>query len=83
MVSSSPVDAALIVSRISNGEGLLSNNGASICNLLSGDATRSYFTTAVIKTEGGGLGDSQAFTGFFVCPTGFLRSFTLFLGEFV
>ena len=83
MVSSSPVDAALIVSRISNGEGLLSNNGASICNLLSGDATRSYFTTAVIKTEGGGLGDSQAFSGFFFSPSGYLRSFTLFLGEFV
>jgi len=83
MVSSSPVDAALIVSRISNGEGLLSNNGASICNLLSGDATRAYFTTAVIKTEGGGLGDSQAFSGFFFSPTGYLRSFTLFLGEFV
>ena len=82
MVSSSPVDAALIVSRISNGEGLLSNNGASICNLLSGDATRAYFTTAVIKTEGGGLGDSNAFMGFFFSPTGYLRSFTLFLGEF-
>jgi uncharacterized membrane protein YvlD (DUF360 family) len=82
MVSSSPVDAALIVSRLSNGEGLLSNNGASICNLLSGDATRSYLTTAVIKSEGGGIGDSNAFMGFFFSPTGYLRSFTLFLGEF-
>ena len=40
MASSNPADAALIVSRISNGEGLLSNNGASICNLMTGDATR-------------------------------------------
>ncbi len=83
MVSSSPVDAALIVSRLSNGEGLLSNNGASICNLLSGDATRSYLTTAVIKQEGGGIGDSNAFLGFFFSPTGYLRSFTMFLGEFI
>jgi uncharacterized membrane protein YvlD (DUF360 family) len=83
MVSSSPVDAALIVSRLSNGEGLLSNNGASICNLLSGDATRSYLTTAVIKSEGGGIGDSQAFMSFFFSPTGYLRSFSMFLGEFL
>jgi uncharacterized membrane protein YvlD (DUF360 family) len=82
MQSSNPVDAELIVKRISNGEGLLSNNGASICNLLSGDATRSYLTTAVIKSEGGGIGDSNAFMSFFFSPTGYLRSFTMFLGEF-
>ena len=82
MQSSNPVDAELIVSRISNGEGLLSNNGASICNLLSGDATRSYLTTAVIKSESGGIGDSNAFLSFFFSPTGYLRSFSMFLGEF-
>jgi uncharacterized membrane protein YvlD (DUF360 family) len=82
MASSNPADATLIVSRISNGEGLLSNNGASICNLVTGDATRSYLTTAAIKAEGGGIGDSQAFTSFFFSPTGYLHSFTLFLGEF-
>ena len=83
MVSSSPVDAGLIVSRVSNGEGLLSNNGASICNLMTGDAQRSYLTTAAIKAEGGGIGDSNAFMSFFFSPTGYLRSFTLFLGEFI
>jgi len=82
MASSNPADAMLIVSRISNGEGLLSNNGASICNLMTGDATRSYLTTASIKAEGGGIGDSRAFMSFFFSPTGYLRSFTLFLGEF-
>jgi uncharacterized membrane protein YvlD (DUF360 family) len=82
MASSNPADATLIVSRVSNGEGLLSNNGASICNLMTGDAARSYLTTAAIKAEGGGIGDSQAFTSFFFSPTGYLRSFTLFLGEF-
>jgi uncharacterized membrane protein YvlD (DUF360 family) len=82
MASSNPADAQLIVSRISNGEGLLSNNGASICNLMTGDATRSYLTTASIKAEGGGIGDSKAFMSFFFSPTGYLRSFTLFLGEF-
>jgi uncharacterized membrane protein YvlD (DUF360 family) len=83
MVSSSPVDAGEIVRRVSNGEGLLSNNGASICNLMTGDATRSYLTTAAIKDESQGIGESQAFLGFFLSPTGYLRSFTLFLGEFI
>jgi uncharacterized membrane protein YvlD (DUF360 family) len=83
MASSNPVDAMLIGSRITNGEGLLSNNGASICNLLTGDATRSYLTTAAIKAEGGGVGDSQAFLSFFFSPSGYMRSFTLFLGEFI
>ena len=82
MVSSNPNDAAEIVRRLSNGEGLLSNNGASICNLMTGDATRAYLTTAAIKELGAGLGDSQAFLGFFFSPNGYLRSFTMFLGEF-
>ena len=83
MVSSNPVDAGEIVRRVSNGEGLLSNNGASICNLMTGDATRAYLTTAAIKDESQGIGDSKAFQGFFMSPSGYLRSFTLFLGEFI
>ena len=83
MVSSNPVDAGEIVRRVSNGEGLLSNNGASICNLMTGDATRSYLTTAAIKDKSQGIGDSKAFLGFFLSPSGYLRSFTLFVGEFL
>jgi uncharacterized membrane protein YvlD (DUF360 family) len=83
MVSSNPVDAGEIVRRVSNGEGLLSNNGVSICNLMSGDATRAYFTTAVIKAEGGGIGESKAFLSFFMSPSGYLRSFTMFVAEFI
>ena len=83
MVSSNPLDATLIVSRISNGEGLLSNNGASICNLLTGDATRSLPDDGRDQGRGRGIGESQAFTSFFFSPTGYLRSFTLFLGEFI
>ena len=49
MVSSNPVDAGEIVRRVSNGEGLLSNDGASVGNLFSGDAVRSYITMATIK----------------------------------
>ena len=44
---------------------------------------------AVVPHDGGargglaGLGQSKAFMGFFFSPTGYLRSFTLFLGEFL
>jgi uncharacterized membrane protein YvlD (DUF360 family) len=83
MASSRPADAALIVERLSNGEGLLSNNGVSICNLVTGDAERSYLTTASIKDPEHGIGESRALTSFFFSPTGYLRSLTMFLGEFV
>ena len=82
MVSSNPADAAEIVRRLSNGEGLLSNKGVSICNLMTGDATRAYVTTGALKDASQGLGDSKAFLGFFFSPSGYLRSFTMFLAEF-
>src|SRR3954453_3703861 len=83
MVSSNPADAGELVRRLSNGEGLLSNDGASICNLVTGDATRAYITTAAIKDSEHGLGESSAFVGFFLSPNGYLRSFTMFVGEFL
>jgi hypothetical protein len=51
--------------------------------LVTGDATRAYLTTAAIKDESQGIGDSKAFLSFFFSPTGYIRSFTLFLGEFI
>ena len=50
---------------------------------MTGDATRAYVTTAAIKDQSQGIGDSKAFLGFFFSPNGYLRSFTLFLGEFI
>src|SRR4051812_3713398 len=82
-VSSKPADAAELVRRASNGKGLLSNDGVSICNLVTGDATRSYLTTAGLVDGSKGIGDSKAFYGFFLSPTGYLRSITLFLAEFL
>ena len=82
-VSSKPADAAELVKRHSNGEGLLSNDGVSICNLVTGDAGRTYLTTAGLVDGSKGIGDSKAFYGFFLSPTGYLRSFTLFLAEVV
>src|SRR5262245_32530469 len=83
MVSSNPKNAAEIVSRISDGEGLLSNDGVSICNLVTGDATRAYLTTAALAEGSKGIGDSNAFLSFFFSPTGYLRSLTLFIAEFL
>ncbi len=82
-VSSNPDDAAELIKRLSNGEGLLSNGGVSICNLMSGDAERAYMTAGTLKDKSQGLGDSQAFLGFFFSPSGYLRSISMFIGEFV
>ncbi len=81
LVSNHPADAIEIVRRASDGEGLLSNNGASIGNLVSGDAVRSYITMATIKDKSQGLGKSQTFLSFFASPTNYLHTIILTVGE--
>src|SRR3954451_10765465 len=83
MVSNHPEDATEIVRRASNGEGLLSNDGASVGNLVSGDAARSYITMATIKAPTQGLGQSRAWYSFFVSPDKYLRAAVLTIGEIV
>ncbi|MFI5225776.1 MAG: alkaline phosphatase family protein [Candidatus Limnocylindrales bacterium] len=82
-VSNHPEDAAEIVRRVSDGAGLLSNDGASIGNLCSGDAVRSYITMATIREAGQGLGQSRAFLSFFVSPYMYLHSIILTGGEVI
>ncbi len=81
LVSNHPADATEIVRRASNGEGLLSNNGASVGNLVSGDAVRSYITMATIKDPSQGLGHSHAWYAFFVSPDKYLRAAVLTVAE--
>jgi len=81
MVANHPDDALEVARRISNGEGLLSNNGASVGNLFSGDAARSYITMATIKDQGQGLGRSQTFLSFFASPYNYLSTIVRFIGE--
>ncbi len=81
MVANHPEDAAIVATRISDGEGLLSNNGASVGNLFSGDAARSYITMATIKDKGQGLGRSRTFFSFFASPYSYLRTVVLFMSE--
>ena len=81
MVANHPDDALVIGQRISDGEGLLSNGGASVGNLFSGDAARSYMTMATIKDKSQGLGKSQTFFSFFASPTNYLHTLVLFVAE--
>jgi len=74
MVANHPADAAEVATRISNGEGLLSNNGASVGNLFSGDAARSYITMATITDKSQGLGQSKTFFSFFASPYNYLST---------
>jgi uncharacterized membrane protein YvlD (DUF360 family) len=81
MVSNHPRDALEIVRRASNGEGLLSNDGASVGNLLSGDAVRSYITMATLEDGNQGLGRSTSFFSFFVSPYNYLHAIVRAVGE--
>lgn len=81
MVSSRPDDAAEIVRRASDGGGLLGRDGASVGNLVSGDAARSYITMATIKDPLQGLGRSQTFFSFFASPYNYLHTLVLTGGE--
>ena len=83
MVSNHPADATEIVRRVSNGEGLLSQGGASVNNLVSGDAVRAYLTMATISDRGQGLGESRAFTTFFLNPSGYLHTAVRFGAEVI
>ena len=81
MVANHPEDALEVATRISNGEGLCSNDGASVGNLFSGDAARSYITMATIKDKGQGLGQSQTFMTFFASPYNYLGTIVRFVAE--
>ena len=83
LVANHPKDAAQILARISNGQGLLSNNGASVGNLFTGDAPRCYLTMATLKDKSQGLGESHAFRGFFASPYGYLQMAARLIGEVV
>ncbi len=81
LVSNHPKDAAEIVRRASNGEGLLSNGGASVGNLVTGDASRSFMTMASLADGTRGIGSSRDFFGFFVSPFNYLTIIIRTIGE--
>jgi uncharacterized membrane protein YvlD (DUF360 family) len=83
LVANHPEDALEIAGRISNGEGLLSNDGASVGNLFAGDAVRSYISMATIKDKSQGLGRSQTYLRFFASPTNYLNTIVRSVAEII
>jgi hypothetical protein len=81
VVANHPPDAALIESRVSDGRGLLADDGVSISNLFSGDAPVSLLTMSGMKQPREGLGPSRSYAAFFTHPAGFLRAVILTVAE--
>jgi uncharacterized membrane protein YvlD (DUF360 family) len=79
LVANHPADAAEIVRRVSDGVGLLADGGASIGNLVTGDAPHSYLTMATITGSQGD--DERQLRGFFVTTVNYVRLLVLMVGE--
>ncbi|MGA7434259.1 MAG: phage holin family protein [Solirubrobacterales bacterium] len=72
IVTNHPRDAAEIESRQSDGNGLLSNGGASRANILSGDASVSMLTMSTVLERRGKIGHDYA--AYFARPYGVLKT---------
>jgi hypothetical protein len=83
MVSNHPKDAREIMRRVSNGDGLLANGGASIGNLLSGDAPRSFLTAATLDDPAKEIRRSHVLDWFFISPYSYIRWTLLSIGEVI
>ena len=82
LVANHPDDAAEIVHRVSDGTGLLADDGASIGNLVTGDAPRSYLTMATIAA-GSPADDGRRVRGFLATSVNYMRLVVLVAGEIV
>ncbi len=83
LVANHPEDATEIERRISNGQGLLSPGGASISNIFTGDGDRAFLVMSTIKVKERGLGDSDAFSWFFVSPYNYITMIGKYIVEVV
>ena len=83
LVANRPADAAVIEARVSDGHGLLADDGVSISNLFSGDAVTSRLTMSGLSAPGAGRGRSGDYAAFLTHPAGLARGLTLTVGEMV
>ncbi len=83
LVANRPDDAAVIEARVSDGRGLLADEGVSISNLFSGDAPTSLLTMSGLRQRSKGLGPSTSYAAFFTHPAGFARALVMTVGEMV
>ncbi|GIE81089.1 membrane protein [Actinoplanes philippinensis] len=74
MVSNRPRDAAIIESRLTDGQGLLRDGGVSISNAFSGDATTSLLTISHAALPGR---TARGWAAFMASPYGFTRALVL------
>jgi uncharacterized membrane protein YvlD (DUF360 family) len=82
IVTNRPKDAAELERRISNGRGLLHDDGASRANILSGDAMHSLLTmSTVLNVRRGPLGADYA--AYFASPFHVARTLLLSIAEIV
>lgn len=81
-VSNHALDAEALERRLAaQGPGLLAEDGASIGNLTSGGAERSYLTLATVRDPSKGLGRSESYFSFFLSPYGFVHAIVLGIAE--
>ncbi|WP_045740625.1 alkaline phosphatase family protein [Actinoplanes rectilineatus] len=78
MVSNRPRDAAIIESRLSDGNGLLRDGGVSISNAFSGDAATSLLTISHAALPGR---SARGWAAFMASPYGFTRALVLGVAE--
>jgi uncharacterized membrane protein YvlD (DUF360 family) len=82
VVTNRPGDSALVESRLSNGRGLLADDGVGLSNMFSGDAPTSMLTMSRL-TAGRARGPTRSLSAYFVNPFGFTRSLVLTVAEMV
>jgi uncharacterized membrane protein YvlD (DUF360 family) len=80
LVANRPADATEMVRRVSDGRGLLADDGAGIGNLVTGDAPRTYLTMATIS-EPEPADDHRRARGFYVTTVNYIRLVVLMAGE--
>ena len=81
MVANHPADAQAVAARLSDGTGLLADEGTSIGNLFDGDASQSYLTMATVTDAVTAADDRRHLHGFFVSTVDYLRLLVLMVGE--
>ncbi|MHB8959711.1 MAG: alkaline phosphatase family protein [Candidatus Limnocylindrales bacterium] len=80
LVANHPEDATEMVRRVSDGRGLLADDGAGIGNLVTGDAPRTYLTMATIY-EPAAPDEHRRLRGFYVGTVNYIRLAVLMVGE--
>jgi hypothetical protein len=83
LVANHAGDAAVIARRQSDGHGLLAPDGASIGNLMTGDARRTYLTMATVAEEPRAPGTLIRLRTFLLSPLNGLRIVAGTVGEFL